>query len=310
MKGLARYIDDDRAFRRLVILLASLIVLVTLGFGGYYYLTRYYYAQPALIERGRERLEEVVVKDPESIEGRMNVAMVYYRGGRLDEAIAQFKEVLKMKGDFQPALIGLGITYAQKNQPDPAIEALEKVVDLRKDDEMLLADRQMQAVFYQLGRMYTLKNDMGRAEEALKKAVQANRTDADAIYALSEVYRLQGKLDAAIAGYTMAVSFVPDFKEAYQGMAAAFEAQGLKPHKTYADGMVRYSEGKYDEAIRLLQQAIEGDSSATAFHFGLGLAYEKKGDKEKAIAALEQALALDPENKLVQDSLRRVKSRL
>lgn len=309
MSGFSRYMDDDAAFRRLVVVLVGLIVLVAVGIGGYYYLTRYYYAQPTMMEQGRQKLEEMVIQDPESIEGRMNVAMIYYRSAKLDEAIAQFKEVLKMKEDFQPAMIGIGVSYAQKNQPDEAIPMLEKIVGLNKDKEMFMADRQMQSVMYQLGRMYILKNDLARAEEVLRMAVQANKMDADAVYMLSEVYRLEGKNDSAIVGYTMATNFVPDFKEAYEGMAKAFEASGAMAARTFALGMVKYSEGKYDEAISLLQQAISADESAAAFHHGLGLAYEKKNNREKALQAIEKALSLAPDNKLFQDSLRRIQSR-
>ena len=89
-------------------------------------------------------------------------------------------------------------------------------------------------------------------------------------------------------GYNVAVSYVPDYGDAYQSMAIAFESMGNKAGKNYADGMARYSEGKYDEAITLVERAVAEEQSSSSFYYGLGLVYAKKGDKNRAVAALEK----------------------
>ena len=62
----------------------------------------------------------------------------------------------------------------------------------------------------------------------------------------------------------------------------------------YNLGAVKYSAGKYEEAIAALQQAIDRDPNFAYPHNGLGEVYRVQGQYEQAIAAYHQAIALDP----------------
>ena len=50
-----------------------------------------------------------------------------------------------------------------------------------------------------------------------------------------------------------------------------------------------------DAAIPLLRSSIEKDSRQPLYHYHLGLAYAKSGDKERARESLQEAIRLAPD---------------
>ena len=59
-------------------------------------------------------------------------------------------------------------------------------------------------------------------------------------------------------------------------------------------GWVYYKKGLNTLAIGSFQSSIEKDPKNPLYHYHLGLAYAKNGDKDKARDSLKQALSLNP----------------
>ena len=90
--------------------------------------------------------------------------------------------------------------------------------------------------------------------------------------------------------------FVPDFAEAYEKLALAYERKGLQLESRYARGMQAYSNGRYEEAIPELEAALAAPAPVSAAAYtGLGLVRESQGQRDLAIAAYQQALAIQPD---------------
>ena len=60
-------------------------------------------------------------------------------------------------------------------------------------------------------------------------------------------------------------------------------------------GWIYYKKDLATLAIPPLQQSVEKDPKNPVYHYHLGLAYAKSGDKGKAKSSLEQALKLKPD---------------
>ncbi|MEW5958750.1 MAG: tetratricopeptide repeat protein [Chloroflexota bacterium] len=58
------------------------------------------------------------------------LAVEYYDQEQWNQAIAEFQEVIRLEPDFGPAYRGLGYSYAFSEQIQPAIDALEKYLEL------------------------------------------------------------------------------------------------------------------------------------------------------------------------------------
>src|SRR5262249_46494360 len=64
---------------------------------------------------------------------RNNLGNALARKGLLEEAIAEFRQALRIKPNFPEALVNLGNAQATKGQLDDAIVAYRKAIRLRKD---------------------------------------------------------------------------------------------------------------------------------------------------------------------------------
>ena len=52
--------------------------------------------------------------------------------------------------------------------------------------------------------------------------------------------------------------------------------------------------GESEEALQYLNMAKEGDPGNKSYHFAEGTLYDKMGNEEKAVAAYEEAIEIDP----------------
>ena len=78
------------------------------------------------------------------------------------------------------------------------------------------------------------------------------------------------------------------------------ESGGLKPKtpgEYYIAGVIRLNEGKFDESLKYLSQAVDKDGSNDAWLFSLACAYALKGRNEEAISALSKAIEINRDNK-------------
>ena len=84
---------------------------------------------------------------PQSEMPRWTLATTYAEMGRHDEAIAEFRELVAMKPDYCVAYLHMGSCLLEDDQPEEAIEVLERARELaieqahtapRQEAEMLL----------------------------------------------------------------------------------------------------------------------------------------------------------------------------
>lgn len=292
-----------RGLDRAIKILGVLLLLVVIASGLYYYIDRYVYTNVPLVEREAKRLEEMIRRDPSNPDLRVQVALYYAEKGLLDEAIVQSKEALRLNEYHQEALIALGDLYMRKGRFQEALEPYGKVVEMNRENPFRKENKQLEGVYYYMGVAYLGLGRPADAIEQLKEALTIDRTDADAHYMLGSAYQHQGNCDEAVSAYNEALRFVPDFKEVFQGLAQCYDKTGAKERANYARAMVSYSSAQYDEAIRQLQGVVAAMPDFAEAYFGLGMAYEKKGRKELAIGAYENAVRAKPDFILAQQRL-------
>lgn len=73
--------------------------------------------------------------------------------------------------------------------------------------------------------------------------------------------------------------------------ALADRADYAETHRRLGDGF--YARGRYEEALRCFQRAIEQDENNTQAHYGLGRVYMKLARFDEAREAFEQAVETD-----------------
>lgn len=298
--------NSDWIARRATRLLLALVLAVVISVGAYYVWDNYLRSSPSALGSVIEQMEELVGANPSDPELRTALGDVYLASGMYHKAITQYKETLKIVEDHKGALFGLGSAYMALGREGVAIDYLKRVVELSKGSEMARLDKRLEASYYYLGQIYLDRGDLDQAIEQLENAIALNPGDADALFLLGKAQQGKRAYNEAIEYYGQAVTYVPDFIEAYQGMAECCQVLGDESLAAYAEGMVALLSGSYQEAIRQLELAVATECDIANAYWGLGRAYARTGQTEQAKDAYGQALEVDPDYIPAQAALHRL----
>ena len=293
---LSELFKDSHQITHIIILTGIALVMVMVSFGSYYYYDRYVdksgYVSP--IQQSITELEEALRKNPSDVNVRLSLAETYMASGRYESAIEQASQVYQADPENERALFVLGLALASTSQYDQAIEPLKKFASIREKGEMANVDSALETALYFLGESYLQESQPEKAIPVLVRALEINRTDADAMYKLGQVYAATGQHAEAIILYENAIRFVPDFAEVYQGMVESYLTLNQPTHAAYARGMLAYSIKDYEGARVELEQVVLTEPDFVPSYLGLGLTYERLGDYQTALAYAELALEMDP----------------
>jgi len=142
-----------------------------------------------------------------------NLGRTYYRMGRLDEAISEYKKALDINPDYAMAHSNLGAAYNSKNMLNDAISECKKAIAINPNFAM---------AHYNLGTAYYKKGMLDEAISDYKKALIIKPHLAEAHYNLGAAYHEKGDLDKAISEYKRAIDIKPDYTVAHNNLAVAY----------------------------------------------------------------------------------------
>ncbi len=303
-----RLFSNTYQLQRLVILTAVVLVISLVSFGIYYYNDRYAHSQPTVKEMTIAEAEQAVNDDPQNADKRLALAQTYMIYRRFDDAITQALQVKQSYPDNLVADFVLGVAYANNGNPQAAIDPLTKFIDSRKDEDMAALDKQLQSAYYFLGDSYLQLNQPEQAIQPLLTTVNAVRTDADAIYKLGMAYLGTQKYEDAVGAFRRATAFVPDFIEAYQGMAKAYDALNQPSQANYARAMILYSQKDYNNAFTMLTKVAQEQPNFAPAFTGMGLICETQANLKCALDSYQAAAMLDPNDVTASEGVQRVQA--
>ncbi|MEM6532173.1 MAG: tetratricopeptide repeat protein [Myxococcota bacterium] len=141
------------------------------------------------------------------------------------------------------------------------------------------ADSAAAVAHYDLGVSELRQGDTRDALRTLRKAVDADPYMYRAHNALGLVYHALGRLEEALEHYDTAVELKEDFSDAHNNR-----------------GILLTDLGRYDEAIEAFEIALNNVLYAFPTHAeaNMGWAYYKKGEADRAIRHLRNAVATNP----------------
>lgn len=295
--------NADRGLR----IAALLLGLASVVFAAFYYFDRYYTPNNVpIVDQGVARLEDMVKRDPRNAETRVQLGFGYAELGYLNEAIVQYGEALKISEKHQGALIGMGHAYMAKQDTVQALKYYLQVAELNQNNQFKKTLRVLESVYYNLALIHFQQGKLDEAAGYAREALEIERTDADASLLLGQALQGNGDHEGAIVALREAIKMDPSYVEAYQALARSYEAKGDGANVLFARGMANYGGRDYEAAVKQLDQAIALTPNLGDAYQGLGLAYERLGQREKALASYRQAVSLDPELALAQAALKRL----
>jgi len=106
------------------------------------------------------------------------LGQVYYRQGRLDDAIAQYgKALADPKAKNPEARLQLGIVYREKKDYPKSVDQLT-----RASQEFIGQGSRIADALTELGRTYDAQGDRTRADEAFRRALDTDPQGADGYF--------------------------------------------------------------------------------------------------------------------------------
>lgn len=210
----------------------------------------------------------------------------YFKEGKLDEAIAEYKKALEIK-PRDDILNKLGQVHQRKRLADKSegqplkIDTFTSEKTFDKMPGLTAPDETEQEIsieeLAERGISYYDKGMINKAIEEFKEVLELDPDDVKTHYHLGNAYADKGMFDEAISTYKKAIEKNPAFINAYLSLSTLYLDMEM-----------------IDEAISLCKQAINANPNDSFLCFHLGEAYALNKQYEEAIAAYNNAISINP----------------
>lgn len=188
--------------------------------------------------------------------------------GRDDSAEQSFRKALTIVRGFVRAHDHLADLLARQGRLDEACRAVEAALALRPES----TERN-----YGLAKLRMTAGDEAGAQRALARAVAKHGNDAARHGAAAEFFLEHGQADMAVQEYAFALEAAPDNLHFYNRMGIALRRQE-----------------RFAEAVENYRKAIKLASADPTLYYNLAQALQEQGNRGQAVAALRNALIIEP----------------
>jgi tetratricopeptide (TPR) repeat protein len=228
-----------------------------------------------------QEVQKSLQLEPRSPAAHGALGEVYGAQGREKDAIAEFQQAVNLAPEDWRWPMSLGVTEYRQGNFDGAISQFQKGAELAPDNAVAFYD--LSIAHRKLGRLQEARAD-------LEHSIQLEPT-ARRYAALGSQFLLEGRYDEAIKTELNAIALDPNYYTAYGDLAAAYDWSGTDHEKMVqatrkAIDLMEIDRAKSPQDAELLAQL--------AGH------YQTVGDSNKSLVLARQALALSPDDPIVQ----------
>ncbi len=235
-----------------------------------------------LLKQEGEYVEIPEKPTSEDIEKYITLGDNYFKEGKFDESIAEYKKALEIK-PRDDILNKLGQAHQQKRlagktEEQPAKidtftskKTLDEMPGLETEQELSIEE------LYDRGISYYDKGMIDKAIEEFKEVLELDPEDIETHYHLGNAYADKEMFDEAISIYKKATEKNPEFIDAYLSLSTLYLDMDM-----------------VDEAISLCDQAISTNPEDSFLCFHLGEAYVRNEQYDEAITAFNKAISINP----------------
>jgi serine/threonine protein kinase/tetratricopeptide (TPR) repeat protein len=224
--------------------------------------TAYWYVKPPRLAEARHYLSVAVALRPDSPSVRLNLGAVLAAQGKLDLAIAEYRDAIRIQPDYAAAYNNLGNALRDQGKFDQAIATFRDAIRIKPD----LAE-----AYVNLGNALGDQGHVDPAIEAYQKALQIKPGMAVAHYGVGVVRAAQGKLDDAAASFRDAIRVNPDYADAHCNLGGVLTGQG-----------------KFDLAITAYRDALRIKPDFAEALCNLGSVLSRQGEFREALEVMER----------------------
>jgi tetratricopeptide (TPR) repeat protein len=262
--------------------------------------------QPGYATQAVEEYKLALDADPNSVLLQDGLADLYFRIGRIKDAVSAAQEQVKKNPDDVDAHTLLGQVYlrtlgdmqgAQAGEMlQLAITEYETIARLKPND---LESKLI------LGQLYALNNDHAKAEAEFKAALKIDADSEEVVLRMAALYSEEG--DAQRAADTLSAVPVEDrtariefalgesydqLKKPKEAAAAYRRSLDLEPDNSDAErglASALLADEQFDEALKVLNTLIAADPTDSQSQIRISEVQRRQGHYDEAMATLEKA---------------------
>ncbi|MCX7016205.1 MAG: tetratricopeptide repeat protein [Candidatus Sumerlaeota bacterium] len=230
-----------------------------------------YIIKPFTAQTLHEKIEAILRRrfNPTELETLAQLAEVYRRARRVDQAVQAYNKILSKQPDYGPALHGLADIARERGDLTRAEELLEKAI---------AAHPKFARAYDALASLYETRGDEGKRLDALRKAAEIDPEAVGNSETIAEMFLDQGQYDEAVKMFEMALERDPSALNTYNRIGIAYRRQN-----------------RFDEAISLYDRALQAAPTSAMVMYNRGCCYLEWGKSPEARRAFEKALEFDPQ---------------
>ena len=151
-----------------------------------------------------------------------------YRNDQDEEAVAAFREALRLDPDLPEARFRLALGYESLGKREEAESEYKKAVEAYK--KYFEENRDDAEAHYALGQTYANLGQYSEAIREYREATKLKNDDPDIYYDLGVAHTKLAQYDAAAAAFSKSLEIDPDYYRAQDGLDEAKE--GIKRIRT------------------------------------------------------------------------------
>jgi len=221
--------------------------------------------QPETVNRAIEQFAEINRLDPSDTESALWLARLYRLKNEQDKAEEVLRNILKTDPENEAAVEQLTQLLMDGGKSQEAVSLLEGIT--AHSPSPVLLDL--------LGDAYTQTHELAKAEQSYRKAAELDPSELSHQRGLGQTLLVEEKYPEALAVYQKISDVMPDDSDVYLQIAKIYRElhqldkaeENLVKARQYAPGspevmyneaMVYQAQGRYEDAIRVLSDAVTG----------------------------------------------------
>ena len=268
------------------------------------------------INRAIVELQAVVTSAPDNFVARFNLGRAHLAQGQLEQARQMFQKVIELKADYLPARLALAQLQVSHGEYEAGLKTADEILALDRGNvnAMLIESAALMGqkkfpesrgrlnamakaypnspdVYFQLGVVDLAESKFKDAEGSFRKSYDLNPANSRGLIGIVETSMAQNKTEDALALLQAEADKAPN---------------RLELRVALANTAVRV--GKFDVAVGEYQKVLDALDKTSSrergqIYWQMGEVYRRKGDDVSAIAALQKAREILPEDGRVMTTL-------
>ncbi len=205
----------------------------------------------------------------ESAEACNQLGLTLLEQHKSEEALARFREAVRLRPDFAEAHNHLGLALADLNRPAEAVASYREAIRLKAD---------LVQAHHNLGIALRMQGKHAEAEAACREALRLKPDSPEGHNNLGLALLEQRKYEEAGASLRESLRLKPEFAQGYNNL-----------------GIVQWRLGSLEEAVASFSQSLRLRPGFPEAYNNLGNVLRDQGRFEEAIDCFEKAIQLKPD---------------